>query len=157
MSERTEQQKTLLALSAAFAPHGVFWTADVGTGVPYSAIKALPKRIKDAYARGGILAVLDLIRRLPVLSWGIEGGADIQGCCMGLWFGIEMKTATGRQRESQKVFQRNIERAGGVYFIARTAQEAVDGVRAGLEARGLVVPPPPAPLPARGARAARYG
>lgn len=128
MSERTDQKKAELLLSAAFAPLGLFWTCDVGSGVPYSSIRALPKRLKAAYAWGGLAAVLSTIATLPVVSYGIEGGNDVQGSLEGRWIGVEMKTATGRQRAAQKVFQRNIERAGGVYVMPRSAEDAVEAV-----------------------------
>lgn len=128
MSERDDQKRTLLLLSDAFAPLGLFWTCDVGSGVPLSSIKALPERMRVALARGGFQAVLDVARRLPVISWGIVGGSDIQGCLEGRWIGIEKKTATGRQRESQKTFQRNIARAGGVCFVGRNAEDDVEAV-----------------------------
>lgn len=128
MSERSEQKKAELLLSQAFAPLGLFWTCDVGSGVPLSSFRALPGRIKAAYAKGGLVAVLRVIATLPVVSYGMEGGADIQGSFDGRWIGVEMKSKAGRQRSSQSVFQRNIERAGGLYLIARSAEEAVDGV-----------------------------
>lgn len=137
MSERKEQQRTLLLLSQTYAPHGLFWTADVLTGVPISSINSLPARAKKAYIQGGLKAVLDLIRRLPVLAAGIEGGPDIQGSLHGLWIGIEMKSATGRQRESQAKFQRAIEKAGGIYIIARSAEEAIEKLETKLKINKL--------------------
>jgi hypothetical protein len=135
MSERKEQQRTLLMLSQTYAPHGLFWTADVLTGVPISSIKSLPARAKKAYASGGLKAVLDLFRRLPVLTAGIEGGPDIQGSLHGLWIGIEMKSKTGRQRESQARFQRAVEKAGGIYIIARSAEQAIQCLEQALADR----------------------
>jgi hypothetical protein len=126
MSERQEQKRTLLMLSERFAPVGLFWTCDVGTAVPFSAFRTLPKRILDAYKRGGIGAVIETINRLRVITYGIEGGPDIQGSLLGRWVGVEMKAPGGRQRQSQKLFQRAIERAGGAYVIAFSAEEAVE-------------------------------
>ena len=39
----------------------------------------------------------------------------------GVW--IEVKTATGRQSDKQKEFQKNIEHHGGIYIIARSIDD----------------------------------
>ena len=108
--ERNIQNEILLKMSKEFAPNGLFWTADVLTGVPMSSIKTLPYRIKAAYKTGGIEGVVAVIKRLPILTAGIEGGCDIQGSLYGRWVGIEVKSEKGTQQKSQKIFQRNIEK-----------------------------------------------
>jgi hypothetical protein len=132
MSERQEQKRTLLALSRTFAPLGLFWTCDVGTGVPFSSIRAFLNRIKEVFEKKGLLGVLDAIRRLPVISYGIEGGPDIQGTLLGRWVGIEMKIKGGRQRPSQKAFQAAIEKAGGIYILAYSEAEAIEKLWAAI-------------------------
>lgn len=60
----------------------------------------------------------------------IPGAADITGMLPGgRRLEVECKTASGRQSEDQRVFQAVVERAGGLYVLARSAAEAVDAVR----------------------------
>lgn len=62
------------------------------------------------------------------IPFGFEGSPDILACIHGLFIGIEVKTATGAQEESQVVFQREFERAGGVYILARTPAEVLAAI-----------------------------
>lgn len=64
------------------------------------------------------------------VRFGVPGQPDIQGVAAGRWVGIEMKTEKGRQSAAQKAFQDRIEAAGGIYILARTAEEAYDAVAA---------------------------
>lgn len=67
----------------------------------------------------------------------IPGAADITGLIRGdHWDGhrsgrrleIECKTRAGRQSEDQRAFQRMVEAHGGLYVLARSAEEAVTAV-----------------------------
>lgn len=58
---------------------------------------------------------------------------EMVGKTVGVAVGIEVKTATGRQSEQQKKWQKAFEKKGGVYLLARSpeqAQEAVQGLSA---------------------------
>lgn len=66
--------------------------------------------------------------------YGLPGQPDIFLILNGRFVGVEVKTKTGRQSEAQKNWQRNCERAGGIYILARS----VDDVRDRLVAEGLV-------------------
>lgn len=68
------------------------------------------------------------------VTFGIPGQPDIFAIIRGRFVGIEVKTATGRQSKDQKNWQRNCERAGGLYILARS----VDDVRSALSLAGLV-------------------
>ena len=68
------------------------------------------------------------------VTFGIPGQPDIFAIIRGRFVGIEVKTATGRQSKDQQNWQRNCERAGGLYILARS----VDDVRVMLEKEGLV-------------------
>lgn len=59
------------------------------------------------------------------ISFGLPGSADILGVARGRGFGIETKTAAGKQSEQQRKFQAAFERAGGLYGVARSPEEAV--------------------------------
>lgn len=49
---------------------------------------------------------------------------DMVGRTVGIAVGIEVKTAVGRQREAQKLFQHAWEKRGGIYRIARSPDDA---------------------------------
>ena len=48
------------------------------------------------------------------------GFPDLVCCCCGMFIAIEVKTPTGRQQPSQKLFQQELEAAGGVYLLCRS-------------------------------------
>jgi len=60
------------------------------------------------------------------------GIADIMGCYRGKCVGLEVKSAKGRIRESQKIFCKRLEAAGGHYFIVRSVADvaaALESIR----------------------------
>ena len=52
-----------------------------------------------------------------------RGSADISATIGGRSVKIEVKIGTDRQSDAQKQYQADVERAGGVYYIARTFDE----------------------------------
>lgn len=68
------------------------------------------------------------------VTFGIPGQPDIFAIIQGRFVGIEVKTAVGRQSKDQKNWQRNCERAGGLYILARS----VEDVRTALSSAGLI-------------------
>src|SRR5262245_13728790 len=66
--------------------------------------------------------------KLQPARFGEEGAADILGCWLGRVVGIECKTSTGRQRPAQGRWQEKIEKAGGLYILARSAADALAGL-----------------------------
>ena len=76
-----------------------------------------------------------------VIRFGLNGSPDIIGAVaytitaadvgrtVGLALGIEVKTATGRQRDDQKRFQAAwTRRAHGLYILARSTSDALEGI-----------------------------
>jgi len=109
LSEAVIQHDTLLAVSAI--PGVVVWRANSG--------KAWVKLSEHRY------------RPIQV---NIPGCPDIIGWLPdGRFLGIEAKSATGRIRVEQRVFWANLVGAGGVYLVARSADEAVDAVHKAIE------------------------
>ena len=104
MKERAIQRQILVALSKEFHGRGMFWQNDTG------AAKSMDGK--------------------RVIRFGCPGSPDILGCLDGRWIGIEVKTATGKQRDTQRNFQRAIEACGGLYAVARSAEQAVEILRA---------------------------
>jgi hypothetical protein len=56
------------------------------------------------------------------------GSPDIVAVIKGRFVWIEVKTPTGRQSDHQKAFQENLSKAGGIYFLVRSLDEAVEAV-----------------------------
>ena len=54
---------------------------------------------------------------------GKAGCADIVACHNGKFYGLEVKTDTGRQSEAQKRAEDEIIRAGGEYHIVRSISD----------------------------------
>lgn len=63
-----------------------------------------------------------------LVRFGYLGSPDIIGCVRGKFVGIEVKTTDkdSKQRESQRNFERLFTSAGGVYILARSAEEAMN-------------------------------
>jgi len=63
------------------------------------------------------------------VRFGMAGQADIPGILDGRAIEVEVKPDTGRQSQDQKHWQAAVERAGGVYLLVRSVDDAIDGVR----------------------------
>ena len=58
-----------------------------------------------------------------------DGTPDLLGVLApGKAFGIEVKTATGQQREAQKRWQEAWEKRGGIYVLARSLEDVYRGL-----------------------------
>ena len=55
--------------------------------------------------------------------FAIRGVADILACVRGRFVAIEVKTRKGAQKHSQKIFEENLTKAGGVYLLARSVED----------------------------------
>lgn len=96
----------LRAILAAWGAHPRLRIVRVNVGVGWFA-KGKPARKTDAGA-------------YPV-HFGVPGTADLVGLIApsGRMVMIECKSATGTQRDEQKVMQAVVERFGGLYLLAR--------------------------------------
>jgi len=56
----------------------------------------------------------------------VSGLPDIVCIIRGKYIGIEVKTAKGKQSESQTDFQKELESAGGTYILARSLDEVIE-------------------------------
>lgn len=80
------------------------------------------------FRQGAKLKVGDGIRQMPgkyTKSTGTKGSADISATIQGRSVKIEVKYGKDRQSEAQKEYQQAIEKAGGIYFIAKTFDEFI--------------------------------
>lgn len=55
----------------------------------------------------------------------INGVPDIVAVIKGKYVGIELKDEKGKQSEDQKTFQKNLEQAGGEYWLIRDLDELI--------------------------------
>lgn len=62
----------------------------------------------------------------PVIQYGKKGSSDILGVLgpWGLFFGVEVKTLKGIQRETQTIFEAAVKKRGGIYIIGRDPDQA---------------------------------
>lgn len=60
---------------------------------------------------------------VPAGKYGYDGEPDMIACYRGLYIAIEGKTSTGQQMYDQKVVQKEIEDAGGIYIVARSVED----------------------------------
>ena len=69
-------------------------------------------------------------RQIGTLQWiktsGTRGSADISATIAGKSVKIEVKIGRDKQRPAQMEYQRSVEAAGGIYFIASTFQQFYD-------------------------------
>lgn len=82
---------------------------------------------KDCYARKNITGVARaLTAPYQIVKYGRVGSPDIEGVMWpwGLYFGIEVKTLKGTQREAQSIFERAIKKKGGIYIVGRNPDDA---------------------------------
>jgi Holliday junction resolvase len=63
-----------------------------------------------------------------LVTFGLVGSPDIIGVTRGRAIAIECKSASGRQSEAQKRFEQAWRAAGGIYVVARSAAEALEGI-----------------------------
>jgi Holliday junction resolvase len=88
-------------------------------------------------------SIRQLLNSVGIFAWKEWGGPmstpgvpDIIGCFKGRLIGIEIKSEKGVVSESQKEFIENINRAGGLAFVARSLEDVIEGL--GLQDRFLL-------------------
>jgi hypothetical protein len=59
---------------------------------------------------------------------GTPGLADICLIHDGVFYGVEVKTATGRMSQSQKQFKAELEAAGGKYLLCRSVSDLKEAI-----------------------------
>lgn len=81
-------------------------------------------------SRKRVTDVLGNTMTIGSISWipgqSQNGTADISATIKGRSVKIEVKIGRDRQSQDQKKYQKSIERAGGIYIIARTFQGFLD-------------------------------
>jgi hypothetical protein len=111
MSETDLMRQILVAVSAI--PGAVFWRVNVGVFRSFSGRETV--------------------------RCGIPGQSDIAGCYRGRHVEIEVKTGTGRLSPEQRRWKMAVERAGGIWVLARTPHDALFAL-ATLDAQSVLPP-----------------
>jgi hypothetical protein len=70
------------------------------------------------------------------IRYGLPGQADIAGCYRGRHIEIEVKTPKGRLSLHQERWKDAVQRAGGVYVVARRPADALEALDALNRATG---------------------
>lgn len=110
---------------------GLFYTLD-----------AVPS-LMAAFARGGLKAAKQLVSALRKVAAGLDfkGSSDLIGWTiveitpemvgkkLAVFTAVEVKTATGQESEDQAKFGALIERDGGIYILARSPEDFLNGMK----------------------------
>jgi Holliday junction resolvase len=79
--------------------------------------------------------IRELLRFLNIFHWkvftgptNLPGIADILGCYKGRFLAIEVKRKGQNPTELQQAFIDQIQRAGGLAFVARSSDDVIDGL-----------------------------
>lgn len=101
MSETDILKKTLSALCKQYAGRGLFYRRNTGA-----------MKTEEFFVR-----------------FGLPGMADIGGILQGKAYEIEIKSDKGVQSEQQKNWKRAVERAGGIYILARSVEDCLEQMK----------------------------
>jgi hypothetical protein len=63
------------------------------------------------------------------IRFGVQGVPDIIGCFRGRMFGIECKAQGNDQSQKQRIFQSDLESAGGLYVLAYALEDVTERLR----------------------------
>lgn len=118
MREQEIQRQVMLALSEAGC---LAWRCNTGTGWQGKMLHQAQGQVTLGDCR-------------PLHAGLTKGGADLIGVAPGGRFlAVEIKTPSGRVSRDQEKFLLAVNRAGGLGFVARSADDALDALRqAGL-------------------------
>jgi hypothetical protein len=116
-SEHAILNDTLLAVSAM--PETLIYRQNTGTAWQGTPINMTP----GEYVR--VQPGMKILANARPIDFGLPGAGDACGVSRGRPVQIETKTLTGRQREIQMNFERAWVRCGGIYILARDADDAV--------------------------------
>lgn len=117
-SEKSILNEALVLLSAL--PETLVWRNN--TGMAWQGTQRPVRAGQMVRIERGMVLLTDA----RAITFGLPGSADILGVSGGRAIGIETKALGGKQREQQKRFEEAFARAGGLYGLAYTPQQAVD-------------------------------
>ena len=119
-SEHAEQNDALIGITAL---PGVFaYRQNTGTAWQGRPVHAPP----GEYVK--ITPGMKVLADARPIDFGLKGAGDIVGQKRGRAFQVEMKTTHGVHKKHQEAFGRIWTQKGGIYILARSADEAVKRV-----------------------------
>lgn len=114
------------AIQLAKIPGVRIWRANTGSGVGWGIVRAARGHLDSG--NPGLAA--KLLSHCRPVQYGVPGQADLSGILGdGRRLEVELKTSTGKQREQQERYEQMIKSHGGVYILARSAEEAEGKVK----------------------------
>jgi len=116
-SEKAILNDTLVQVSAL--PETICWRNNTGTAWAGRRVDA---RIGQTIV---VKPGMTIIMNAQPVSFGLPGSADIMGASAGRPVAIETKTAIGRQSDLQVNFEAAWTKAGGLYILARSPEDAL--------------------------------
>lgn len=122
-SEKAIQNDILMDLSALDG--GVFWRNNTGQAWQGQRLNLAPGAM--VHMEPGMV----VLRGARPIDFGLKGSADIMGAYCQRPVAVEVKTETGRQETDQRYFEQAWVKAGGLYVLARSVDEARQGVLLG--------------------------
>jgi hypothetical protein len=123
-SEKAIMNATLVAVSSL--PDALVWRNNTGQAWQGGRVQA---RV------GGTVTVqpgMVILANARPVSFGLVGSADIIGAIQGRPVAVESKARSGRQEPEQIAFERQWVKSGGLYVLAGSENEAIEGLLAGL-------------------------
>jgi hypothetical protein len=123
-SEKSIMNATLVAVSSL--PDALVWRNNSGQAWQGGRVQA---RIGSQIT---VQPGMVLLANARPVTFGLTGSADIIGAIQGRPVAVESKTDSGRQAPEQVAFQRQWVKAGGLYVLARTENEAIETLLADL-------------------------
>lgn len=131
MAESTVLRQILLNVGSL--PYVRLWRNNTGQVWSGASIHTpLPGQIiTDIYGRKIQMSRNDIvITEAHPVNFGLKGSGDIAGIIgpVGKALFIEAKDVHGRQSEQQKNFEKMVRNMGGIYILARSAEEAVAAI-----------------------------
>lgn len=116
-SEKAVLNDTLIAITAL--PKMMAWRNNTGQAWQGQRISRAPGAVVRI-ERGMVI-----LKDARPISFGLPGSPDIIGVYDGRGFGLELKSITGRLEETQPLFAAAWQKAGGLYGIPRSVEEAL--------------------------------
>lgn len=109
------------------------WRQNTGGGVGMSTVRQSIALLRS----GNVRDAIQLLSSRPI-KWGIEGAGDISGVGpVGIRIELEVKAGNDRLSDEQRAFGAMIERAGGVYVVARDVDGTIEELSAKLYKAGV--------------------
>ena len=111
-------------------PGSRMWRNNTGSAVPYATVRAAIAML----VRGQVEQALSMLRSARVITFGMEGQADITGIVPGgRRLEVEVKAGDDKTSPDQERFGQMIRTAGGIYVVSRDEKQAGAEVKEGMD------------------------